>query len=127
MRRVSIHLPGHAHANPIPAAARVGNMLVSGLISGTDPATGRLGQTLGEQAEFMFAQLGRILAAAGATPGDVVKVTVWITDRSQRGAINPAWLAMFPEPASRPARQTMHAELDDGKLVQCDVIAVLPP
>jgi 2-iminobutanoate/2-iminopropanoate deaminase len=127
MQRTSINLDGLKHANPIPAACRVGSLLMSGLISGVDPATGRTGETLAAQAEFMFAQMRRILDAAGAAPEDVVKVTVWIGDRSQRGAINPAWLAMFPDEASRPARQTMKTELDEGKLVQCDFIAVIRP
>ncbi len=125
MWRVSIRLEGLEHKNPIPAASRVGNLLMSGLISGVDPATGQLGASLGEQATHMFAQMRRILAAAGATAEDVIKVTVWMADRSQRAAINPAWLAMFPDEASRPARQTMTAELDAGKFVQCDFVAVL--
>lgn len=125
MARKSIHVEGLEHRNPIPAASRIGPFLMSGLISGVNPDTGRTGSTVGEQADFMFAQMARILAAAGATAADVIKVTVWMTDRSQRSAINPAWIAMFPDAGSRPARQTMTADLDDGKFVQCDFIAVL--
>ena len=66
-----------------------------------------------------------LYAAAGGSPEDVIKVTVWMKDRSQRRAINPAWLAMFPDEHSRPARQTMTAELDGGKLIQCDFVAVI--
>jgi 2-iminobutanoate/2-iminopropanoate deaminase len=124
MRRTSIHVEGMDHVNPIPAACRLGDLLMSGLVSGTDSA-GKLGETIEQQAELMFAQMRRILAAAGGSPEDVVKVTVWMKDRSQRRAINPAWLAMFPDEHSRPARQTMTAELDGGKLIQCDFVAVI--
>ncbi len=123
MGRTSIHVKGAEHKNPIPAACRLGNLLMSGLISGTE--AGAAAGSIEEQAELMFAQMRRILEAAGATPEDVVKVTVWMKDRSQRGAINGPWVAMFPDEHSRPARQTMTAELDPGKLVQCDFVAVV--
>ena len=124
-RRSSIEIGGLKHKNPIPAACRMDNVVASGLISGVDPATGELGASLRQQAEHMFAQMQRILAAAGATPEDVVKVNVWMRDRGQRNEINPAWLAMFPDEASRPARQTMQVDLEPGRLVQCDFLAVI--
>lgn len=119
MQRHSIHVPGMEHKNPIPAASRIGPFLMSGLISGQ-------GATVAEQAEHMFAQLRRILEATSASPEHVIKVTVWMADRTQRPAINPAWIALFPDEHSRPARQTMTADLDPGKLVQCDFIAMVP-
>ena len=32
---------------------------------------------------------------------------------------------MFPDPANRPARQVMAAQLDGGAVVHCDLFAVL--
>ncbi len=124
-RRVSIDVDSASHRNPIPAACRMGPLLVSGLISGTDPDTGKLGKDLAEQSRYMFAQMRRILEAAGSSPESVVKVNVWMRDRNQRGAINPAWFEMFPDPHARPARQSMQAELEEGKLVQCDFLAFI--
>jgi hypothetical protein len=40
-RRKSIHIEGFSHAAPIPAACRIGNLVVSGGIHGIDPATGQ--------------------------------------------------------------------------------------
>ena len=40
-KRQSIEIEGFAHKNPIPAACRIGNMLMTGIITGTDPATGK--------------------------------------------------------------------------------------
>lgn len=125
MRRSSIHVEGAKHVNPIPAASRLGNLLISGLISGAED-DGTVPTDIARQAELMFAQIRRILASAGATPDHVIKLNVWMRDRTQRAAINPPWLAMFPDEHSRPARQTMTADLDPGKLVQCDFVAVLP-
>ena len=123
--RTSIHVEGFGHKNPIPAACRIGNLLFSGSIQGTDPATGRLGATLEEQCALMFANMRRIVEAGGGTTGHIAKLTVWMKDRSQRAALNQEWLAMFPDATARPARHTMQADLDMGKLIECDFIAVI--
>ena len=41
-KRQSIEIEGFAHKNPIPAASRLGNMLMTGIITGMDPATGKV-------------------------------------------------------------------------------------
>lgn len=123
--RTSIYVEGFSHKNPIPAACRIGNLLCSGSIQGTDPATGKYGATIDEQCTLMFAHVRRIVRAAGGGPGDIIKMTVWMRDRSQRAAVNKPWLEMFPDPDSRPARHAMQAALDGEKLVECDFIAVI--
>jgi 2-iminobutanoate/2-iminopropanoate deaminase len=125
MARVSIYAEGFSHKNPIPAACRVGNLIYSGSVQGTDPATGAYGETLQAQCALMFAHVERIVAAGGGSMADIIKMTVWMNDRSQRAALNEVWLKYFPDAASRPARHTMQAELDGGKLVECDFIAVI--
>ena len=126
-RRQSVYLDEFAHANPIPAACRVGDVVMSGIITGRDAATGRPAATLDEQCSLVFQNLRAVVEAAGAGLDDVVKVTVWLADRSDREALNREWLAMFPDPADRPARQAHPAELGGGVLIACDVTAVLPP
>lgn len=123
--RQSVYVAGFSHKNPIPAACRIGGMVYSGSIQGSDPATGQYGTTLEEQSRLMFAQVGRIVEAAGGSLADIVKVNVWMKDRNQRAALNGPWLEMFPDPQSRPARHTMNADLDGGKLVECEFVAVL--
>ena len=124
-RRRSIYIEGFGHKNPIPAACRVGNVVASGIIYGLDVATGKPADGLERQCALMFDHLRATLAAAGASLDDIVKLNVWMADRSQRGAINDEWLRLFPDPATRPARQTMEAVLTPGILVQCDFLAVL--
>ena len=123
--RRSIHLEEFSHKNPIPAATRIGDLVFSGSIQGSDPANGQYGASLEEQCILMFAQVKRIVEAAGGTPADIIKMTVWMKDRTQRAALNGPWLKMFPDPGSRPARHTMNADLDGGKLVECDFVAVV--
>ncbi|GAA0911779.1 RidA family protein [Virgisporangium aurantiacum] len=124
--RVSVEIEGFAHANPIPAASRIGNLLVSGLLTGRDPATRELPAGLDAQCANVFTHVRALMAAAGASTDDIIKMTFWLADPRDRAALNREWLAMFPDPASRPARQAMAALLDGGVLVQCDLMAMLP-
>lgn len=124
-KRTSIYVEGFSHKNPIPAACRIGNMVYSGSIQGTDPKTGKYGATLDEQSALMFAHIRRIVEAAGGTPENIVKMTVWLKDRANREPVNREWLKMFPDAASRPARHAIQAPLDGEKLVECDFVAVL--
>ncbi|SAI51891.1 endoribonuclease [Bordetella ansorpii] len=125
MTRRSIYAEGFSHKNPIPAACRVGAMLYSGSIQGTDPADGAYGDTLERQCELMFDHVRRIVEAGGGSLDRIAKMTVWMRDRGQRAALNAVWLRVFPDPQSRPARHTMRADLDGDKLIECDFIAVL--
>ena len=126
-KRRSIVIEGFAHgAQPIPAASRVGNIVMTGGVHGIDPTTGKLADGVEQQAVLMFANLGRILAAAGATFDDVVKMTVWVKVPEARAAVNREWLKAFPDEASRPARHTLQNDhLAANMLLQCDAMAVL--
>jgi enamine deaminase RidA (YjgF/YER057c/UK114 family) len=74
----------------------------------------------------MFATLRQILEIAGGGPEDVVKMNVWMKDRSQRPALNKFWLEMFPDDHSRPARHTFAAaDLPGAMLVQCEIFAII--
>lgn len=124
-KRNSIYVDSFAHKNPVPAACRIGNMVYSGGIHGLDPATGKTSiEGMEKQCELMFIHVRTILAAAGCTPDDVIKMTMWMKDRSQRDLVNPHWEALFPDRASRPARHAVKADLDGGMLIQCDFVAV---
>jgi len=57
MPRRSIYVDEIAHQSPIPNASRIGNIILSGLIRGHDPATGKLAPTLEQQCAFMFQHL----------------------------------------------------------------------
>jgi 2-iminobutanoate/2-iminopropanoate deaminase len=123
-KRKSIHIEGFAHKNPIPAASHLGNMLMTGIITGMDPATGKLATTLEAQCGFMFQHVRAIMAAAGGSTDDIIKMSVWMADRSQRDVLNREWLKMFPDEHSRPARHTSQASLEGGQLINCDITAV---
>ena len=123
-KRKSIEIAGFAHKNPIPAASRVGNMLVTGIITGTDPATGKLADTLEAQCTNIFQHVRSIMAAAGGSTDDIIKMNVFMADRSKRDVLNAEWVKMFPDPNARPARHTSQTALEGGQLIVCDITAV---
>lgn len=126
MARRSITIDGFNHGQqPIPAASRVGDIIMTGGVYGLDPATGEIAESVEDQARLMFMQLGRILEAAGSNFDHVVKLTVYIKVQEARAAVNVEWLKRFPDPASRPARHTLTYDHLPGKmLVQCDATAI---
>lgn len=125
--RQSIEVPGFSHgAQPIPAASKVGNIIMTGGVYGLDPETGKIPDDVGRQTELMFMNLKRIMEAGGAGLDRIVKMTVYVKVPEARGAVNAQWLIAFPDPTSRPARHTFQNDhLPANMLVQCDATAVL--
>lgn len=125
MTRRSIEVEGFSHgAQPIPAASRVGPLVMTGGVYGLDPGTGKIPDDVAEQARLMFANLARILQAAGGSLADVARMTVYVKVPEARAAVNAEWLKAFPDPASRPARHTLQNDaLPANMLVQCDATA----
>ena len=125
-KRRSFEIEGLGHANPIPAVSRIGNIVATGGVSGTDTTTGKVPEDVAAQCANMFANLQKVLAAAGATPEDVIRVTVWIRRPEVRAEVNKEWVAMFPNPHSRPARHTMfYDQFTNPMVVQCEAWAVI--
>jgi len=81
MRR-SIYIDEFAHKSPIPNASRIGNIIVSGLLRGVDPATQAFPPTVQQQCRFMFDNIRRCVEAGGATVEDIIKVTFWVKNCS---------------------------------------------
>lgn len=122
----SIYLPGMHGAQPIPSAAVVGNILMSGGISGVDPDTGETPEDIEGQCANIFQNVRRIMEAAGGTPDDIVKFTVFLAPGQARDAINAQWVEMYPDEDRRPARHSLqHPGLTGRAVVQCEIMAVL--
>lgn len=125
--RMSINVPGFAHGQqPIPAASRVGPLLATGGVHGVDAKTGALPPTLEGEVREVFRNLARILNAAGGSLDDVARVTIYLRSIEYRTAVNAEWIAIFPNPDSRPARHTLLNEHLAGSMrVQCDALAFI--
>jgi len=121
----SIYIEGFAHGNPIPAGCRIGNLLMTGVISGKDARTGVRPESIEGQCAAVFKHAREIVEAGGMTTADIIKMTVWLRDVSDRKALNAEWVKMFPDPAHRPARMVMPLTENDA-LILCDVTAYRP-
>ena len=122
--RESIYIDGFQHKNPVPHACRVGNTLMSGVIAGPDPETGLYAASVSQQCARMFGNVRLILAKAGFDAGDIIKMTFWLRDTSDRDALNAEWLAMFGDPASRPAREVLKKGDEGNAAIICDIVAI---
>ena len=89
-----------------------------------DPATGDMVEgDVTAQTEQALANLGAVLAAAGATFAHVVKTTIFLADMGDFGAVNAAYGVKFPSEA--PARATVQAaRLPRDARVEIDCIAI---
>jgi 2-iminobutanoate/2-iminopropanoate deaminase len=127
--RRSIHIDGFAHVNPIPAGCLYGNFLITGAITGMDPVTHQMAETLEAQVANIFHHMREIVTRAGGSPKNIVKVTVWhsgiLNDPAQRAVVNREWIKMFPDEDSRPARHAVKTELEPGRHLLCDLTAII--
>jgi enamine deaminase RidA (YjgF/YER057c/UK114 family) len=124
-RRTSITVEGLAHKFPVPNACRIGNLVVSSAIHGVDPVTRTMPEDLTSQCELVFANMKAIVEAAGGGMQDIIKMTVYLRDRENRGPLNEAWVRMFPDPDTRPARHSQLLMVEGPSLIQCDFTAVI--
>ena len=124
MRQKSIEVEGLTHKAPVPCACRIGPILATSGVGGKDPATGKYPPDLDQQARNCFVNLQATLAAGGCDLGDVVKISVYVTDDSHRSVVNKYWNQHYPDPHKRPARHSHVGPLRGGMLVQLEALAV---
>ncbi len=125
--RRSIDVAGTGHgAVPIPAASRIGNIVITGAIYGRDPQTDEIPEGDALQVELMFRNLRALLEAAGAKPEHVIKLAVSAKSLAIREAINVEWLKMFPDAHSRPARHLSQYDHFPGTaVINCEAYIVI--
>jgi 2-iminobutanoate/2-iminopropanoate deaminase len=91
-----------------------------------DPTTGEmLTGSIEEQTDRVLRNLGGVLDAAGCSPADVVKTTVFLADINDFPAMNGVYASFFPDPP--PARSTIQVgALPRGAKVEIEAIARRP-
>jgi reactive intermediate/imine deaminase len=126
MPRTPIHSPHAPKAiGPYSQAIRSGNTLYLSGQTPLDPASGEMvAGGIEEQATRVFENLKAVLAAAGASFEDVVRVAIYMTDLVNFATVNDVMKRYFHEPY--PARSTIGvAALPRGAAVEIDLIAVI--
>src|ERR1700730_16001210 len=100
-----------------------GFVFCSGAV-GIDPATGAAPAGGEAQTQQALVNLAAILAAAGASMGDLVKTTIFYAHVEDFPAINTVYARHMPDPP--PARSApANVALPRGLLVSIDAIAIL--
>ena len=121
-KRKAIYVKEFMHGNPIPAASRIGPFVQTGVISGKDPETGDMPESMEDELTNLFGHIKRIVEAAGGTTEDILKITFWMGDPAERARLNGPWVEMFPDEDTRPTRHTLPG---GASKVQCSFTAVI--
>jgi 2-iminobutanoate/2-iminopropanoate deaminase len=114
-----------AAVGPYSHAVRAGGLLFcSGQIP-LDPRTGDLvGTNAADQAGRCLENLGAVCQAAGASLGDAVKITIYMTDMSAFSAVNEVYASFFE--SSPPARVAIGvSELPRGAQIEMDAVVAV--
>jgi enamine deaminase RidA (YjgF/YER057c/UK114 family) len=83
-----------------------------------------MSDSIDEQLFHAFANLKAVLRKAEMDLGDVVKITVLVSDDTVKPLITPRWVIEYPDPEHRPARKTVVASLPEGSRVRLEALAV---
>ncbi|MEO2553010.1 RidA family protein [Enterococcus casseliflavus] len=124
-KRQVIQINGSAHENPIPTAVKIGNMVYTSALMGTDPSSGQMPETVEEEVAQLFTYILEIMEKAGGSSENIAHLSVSVIDRSYKEIVNKEWLKLFPDPDNRPARHTTVHSLKPGVHVQVEMVAVL--
>ena len=115
-----------AAIGPYSQAIHIGDLIYTSGQIPLDPATGQLvAGGIREQTAQVFENLGAVLAAAGASLGQVLKTTVFLKNMADFGAMNDVYTTyLAPGGTVAPARSTVEvARLPKDALVEIEVIA----
>jgi enamine deaminase RidA (YjgF/YER057c/UK114 family) len=124
-QRQSVNFSGFSHQNPIPNASRIGNIMMTSVISGVDPGNRNLPPDLDGQVANLFRHIRSAIETAGGCPDNIIKINFYMKDPTNgRTALNGEWLKMFPDANARPARHTTALGPESNALVTCDFTAV---
>ena len=115
-----------AASNPnLSLATRFGNLVFVAGQTGRHPTTGEVGRDIREQTRNVLERIKRILEAAGTSLDNVLTVTTHLTKREDLAAYNEEYGKHFP--ADKPARTTVHVQLNAPELlVEITVTACIP-
>lgn len=88
-------LAAYSHGVEVQSAARL--VFTSGQLA--IPPSGEVPEEAGAQAEICFGNIAAILAEAGMTLADVVRINAYVTDRAHMAAYMAVRDQLFPQPA----------------------------
>ena len=108
---------------PFSPAIRAGDFVFVSGQAAVDDSGAYVEGTFAEELDRSFANMSRILAAAGGSLDDVVQVKAYLGDISYRDEFNALYRSHFSPPL--PARTTLSGGLGQLKF-EIDVVAYIP-
>jgi 2-iminobutanoate/2-iminopropanoate deaminase len=109
---------------PYSQGVKLGNLL---FVSGQVPfsrATGKMGGDIKEQTRQSLENLKAILIAAGTSPANVLKTTVFLKNLDDFATMNEIYQEYFPK--DPPARSTIEvSRIPRGSLIEIEAIAAI--
>ncbi len=99
-------------------------LYVSGQLGVTGETPGPENRSIGEQVNFALGNIEAIAGVVGASPDDIVRCTVYVTDVAHWGEVNRAYAAFFG--THRPARSIVPCgPLHFGALVEIEAVVAV--
>lgn len=87
-------------------------------------ATGQAGSGIAEQARLATANVNAVLAAAGMGPGNLAKVTIYLTDEADVPAFMEAAAGALPSPPPATTLLIVKGLAGPNLLVEIEAVAV---
>ena len=114
-----------AALGPYSQAIVAGGFVFCSGTAGIDPVEGVPVDGIEAQTRKALQNLAAVLESAGASMGDLVKVTIFYADVDDFAVLNEIYAQHMPDPP--PARSApANVQLPRGLLISIDAIAVLP-
>ncbi|MFD1507200.1 RidA family protein [Georgenia yuyongxinii] len=79
--------------------------------------------TIADETRIVMESIGSVLADAGATINDIVKTTVYLSERSYYDEMNSVYKTYW-QPGQYPTRATVYVGIGSECRVEIDVVAV---
>jgi 2-iminobutanoate/2-iminopropanoate deaminase len=112
---------GFSHAIEVSGADRM--LFISGQVGRRSDGT--VPGEIVEQTKVAIANLTAVLEQAGMTFKNVVKLTVFLTNKADFPGLASAWFPLAPSPAAAATAVVVTALADPNYLVEIEAIAVV--
>lgn len=100
-------------------------VFLSGMTAAAPDGTSSGGDDMAAQTRACLEKVGHLLAAAGASMADIVKLTIYTTDIARRAEISAARRGLLAEPYPCSTLVEVKGLASAGLLVEIDAVAII--
>jgi enamine deaminase RidA (YjgF/YER057c/UK114 family) len=117
--RERIDVPGVPARDP---TIKIGNLVLTSRVHGTDPATGTLPDELEEQAALAFRNIRSLIELAGGTTRDIAQITAFVRDREHAEVAGRHFASLLPDEPGRPRLHLAEAFIPPNIQIMLEMI-----